>query len=410
MRLYHVVGLVGALMGSQVRAEPDIPIDPNLETEFDWEGEVTTQMIDRLTTSINKSYEKPSTAQDALTGHSNQMLRDAHPKGTGCVAAKLKVLDRATIQRTFLSRVQGLKIPSDFFQGGILQDPRGAEYNAVVRFSSSAPSVKPDTARDARGMAIKIFGVTGEKWPLPPPPNKGSSKNNQFGSDSYTGTQDFVMIDHPTFPIKDARAFNDLVAIALGLPGAIPKFLMPSSSPKEWRFDQLVSLLKFNGKKPAHLFGLRFHSITPYAWFGYPIKFSVTPHFPYTAVSSTEKNPNILRQMADETLQKQDIEFDFSIQIRDKNEPLVDIKKVVENASTLWSEANADYPSVKIATLTIPKQKFDDPKKLLDCDNLSFNIWNSLKVYRPLGSINRSRRAIYKAISDHRHTFNGQNQ
>ena len=40
-------------------------------------------------------------------------------------------------------------------------------------------------------------------------------------------------------------------------------------------------------------------------------------------------------------------------------------------------------------------------------ENLSFTPWHALPEHRPLGGINRARKAIYRAISRQRHELNG---
>lgn len=401
--------LYAAITPGVVRGSPkiqDIPIDPMLETSFDWEENITESMNDRLVQLISKQYAQPSEEMNAQTGHKNQMLRDAHPKGIACVTATLKIGDLEQINKAVLPRFPKQEVPFGLLQKGIFAGKSNKEYRAVVRFSSSAATVKPDYEPDARGMAVKIMGVIGEKWPLTTGPSSARSGNNQFTNDSFLNTQDFVMIDHPFFPIKNAQGFNDLIAVALGLPDALRGFLMPSANPGKWRFGEIAAFLRFNTKPPANLLTKTFHSITPYSFSGYPTKFMMAPRTGEEKIPSGSKDKNILRNMADATLSKSEVVFDFSIQLRPRYEAGVDIKRIVEDASTDWTKETQKYPFIKVATLTIPKQTVSDQKKLTDCDNLSFNIWNSVKDYRPLGSINRSRRVIYEHIALFRKQFN----
>jgi hypothetical protein len=41
------------------------------------------------------------------------------------------------------------------------------------------------------------------------------------------------------------------------------------------------------------------------------------------------------------------------------------------------------------------------------CEHLSFNPWRCLPEHRPLGGINRARKAIYDGITRRRHELNG---
>jgi hypothetical protein len=63
-------------------------------------------------------------------------------------------------------------------------------------------------------------------------------------------------------------------------------------------------------------------------------------------------------------------------------------------------------PYIKVATLRIPSQICDFPKRMVFCENLSFNPWRTLPEHQPLGGINRARRQVYPAISEFRHRRN----
>jgi hypothetical protein len=69
----------------------------------------------------------------------------------------------------------------------------------------------------------------------------------------------------------------------------------------------------------------------------------------------------------------------------------------IEDASVEWPETSAPFQPV--AMLRIPSQRFDSPEQLARCEAMSFNPWHSLVPHRPLGSMNRARRAIYDAMS-----------
>jgi len=50
----------------------------------------------------------------------------------------------------------------------------------------------------------------------------------------------------------------------------------------------------------------------------------------------------------------------------------------------------------------IPRQSIDVPGRELACERTSFNPWHSLAAHRPLGAMNRVRRAIYDAMQQFR--------
>ena len=92
----------------------------------------------------------------------------------------------------------------------------------------------------------------------------------------------------------------------------------------------------------------------------------------------------------------------FAIQVQ-----LQDAEKYMplEDTSIEWREE--DSPFVTVAHLKIEPQDFDTPEQNLFCDNLSFTPWHSIEEHRPLGGINRLRRAVYEAVSVYRHERNG---
>lgn len=92
--------------------------------------------------------------------------RDAHFKAHGCVKAQFRVL----------------QLP-DNMSAGIFAEAR--EYPAWIRYSNGSGKVQNDSAGDGRGMAIKLMGV----------------------ERSQSGTQDFVMVNHPVFFVKNAADY-----------------------------------------------------------------------------------------------------------------------------------------------------------------------------------------------------------
>jgi hypothetical protein len=76
------------------------------------------------------------------------------------------------------------------------------------------------------------------------------------------------------------------------------------------------------------------------------------------------------------------------------------------DTSIEWSENDAPFQTV--ARINVPAQDFDTPALNLQCDNQSFNPWFGLEAHRPIGGINRLRKAVYEAVSDYRHARNAE--
>ena len=76
----------------------------------------------------------------------------------------------------------------------------------------------------------------------------------------------------------------------------------------------------------------------------------------------------------------------------------------IENNGVLWPEKLS--PRVSIATLRLPKQKFDSPAQMEFARKLSYNPWHTITDHRPLGNQSRARRRMYFELSQLRHNMN----
>jgi hypothetical protein len=52
-----------------------------------------------------------------------------------------------------------------------------------------------------------------------------------------------------------------------------------------------------------------------------------------------------------------------------------------------------EHPS----TIKVAPQAFDTPERMKEAEDMSFDPWHALAEHRPLGGINRARRAVYAA-------------
>lgn len=70
----------------------------------------------------------------------------------------------------------------------------------------------------------------------------------------------------------------------------------------------------------------------------------------------------------------------------------------VKNPSIDCKESDSNF--IDVAKITAPKgQDINDPERDKYCENISFNPWNTQIENRPAGGINRTRLAVYSAIS-----------
>jgi hypothetical protein len=296
------------------------------------------------------------------------MRRDQHPKHHGCVRATFTV-------------VEGL--PEDL-RVGVFREPR--TYHALLRFSNGASLV--DNVPDARGLAIKLLGVEGPSL---------------IEGEADAGTQDFVFISLPVFFAKDPQ---DLVSFfgaakALGEATKAGDTAKAGEIKKQFatQFTNAEAMKKLGTPSPLEL---TYNSETPYRLGRHAVKYVVSPDAAKNASGlppvTKDSNPDAMREamIAHLTTGKKAAAFTFGVQIQ--TDP---VAMPVEDATVLW-----DAPAVTVATITIPPQEFARDDQLTFCENLSLTPWHAREAHRPLGGINRARRAIYQATSAFRHDAN----
>ncbi|WP_034280209.1 catalase family protein [Alkanindiges illinoisensis] len=293
-----------------------------------------------------------------------QAHRDVHPKAHGCVKAQFQVLDQLPV-----SLSQGMFKP-------------GHSYPAWIRFSNGSP--KPDRAdikRDARGMAIKVMNVPGQKL---------------LEDEAQASTQDFILINHPVFFANEPERYLALMKDING--GFLKKLQIPFSL----GFKGSKIAFQTTRSRIANPLQARYWSMVPYQ-LGTganrnAVKYSVRPCIAKQDAIPAQPDHNYLRGALKQSLNNADVCMEFLVQ------PRTSTALSVEDSMTEWKESDA--PFYKVATLTIPQQTFDTPAQNQFCENLSFSPWHALPEHRPLGATNRMRKVIYDHISRVRHQAN----
>jgi hypothetical protein len=163
----------------------------------------------------------------------------------------------------------------------------------------------------------------------------------------------------------------------------------------------LTIVKTIRGKSVASPLDLRYWSGSPY-WLGPPgttggraVKYSVTPHFRGTELPSDPDSmpDDYLSQALSRHLKTREAVFDFQVQLQ--TDP---VAMPVEDVSIEWDE-KVSKP-IPLATLTIGVQDVDSPKGRAlceQCEAMAFSPWNALSEHRPMGGINRLRKAVYLA-------------
>jgi hypothetical protein len=106
-----------------------------------------------------------------------------------------------------------------------------------------------------------------------------------------------------------------------------------------------------------------------------------------------------LRRAMAASLAQGDVEFDIRMQLQTDSHLMP-----IENNAVLWPERLS--PRISVATLRLPRQKFDSPAQMEFAKQLSYNPWHTIADHRPLGNQSRARRRMYLVLSGLRHSMN----
>jgi hypothetical protein len=284
--------------------------------------------------------------------------RDAHPKTHGLVSAQFIVLDGLPPQLRY----------------GVFKEPH--TFDALIRFSAGGVETQPDNDRGGGGMAIKLLGVPGEKI---------------LAAERDADTQDFIMINAPTFIVRNLADY-ELLHQAIDRGDQMAFF---RTRPEEAKVIKTITDAPFNNPMQV-----RYWSMVPYKLGPGAMKYSAKPISRTENTPPATRGPDFLHEAMVEQLKTEDVYFEFMVQLQ--NDP---VKMPIEDALTLWDEAQS--PFQRVAIIRIPKQDVDAPGRQTIAENLAFDPWHSLPEHRPLGSMNRARRVIYEIIADFRRKANG---
>ncbi|XOF33359.1 MAG: catalase family protein [Candidatus Electrothrix sp. YB6] len=325
-------------------------MNPELRPDFSLQGEdeIFQQMI-KLTVKMMEE------SKDGCP------LRVQHAKATACVTASFEIEQ---------------DIPDDL-RYGIFTQP-GRTFDAIVRFSNAQGSIEPDGEATGRGLAIKLPEVDG-------------SRALEGDTDR---SQDFLFVNHPVFPFPTPKEYLEIIERKnIPLVGDLLTL-----AHLFFDRDQLEIIKKIRAKSIASPLSSPYWSGAPF-WLGdaagttgQAVKYSAIPAAHTPGPADPEKmSADYLREAVAEHLAQQEAIFDFMVQ--QQGDP---VKMPIEDASVYWDEQKS--VPVKVATLRIAMQPVEKGSELKKrCEAMSFTPWHAQKEHRPLGGINRLRKAVYSA-------------
>ena len=266
-------------------------------------------------------------------------------------------------------------LPSDLRVGVFAP---GTEYAVWVRFSSDVQPGQPDR-KGTVGIAIKLFGVVGEKLLAP---------------EQNATTHDFILQNHDVFFVDTAKDMCEFTYQSLTSPAAGDEYLKAHPTTAQILDDMkkdVVSVLE-----------------TSY-WSGLPFRFGADRYVKYKLLPEKSEagsdgapdfdGPFYLRSNLHARLQKGEARFKFLVQFQtnDHDMPL-------DRATVRWCEEQSS--PLHVATLILPQQDLDTRNQSEYGENLAFNTWHALVEHEPVGTIAAARKVVYRASADVRRNFN----
>ena len=326
-------------------AEPAPPPDPPADgvPEFNTEYYLGSQQAEQAQIA-DFGRQIQELQQQAASEHRTAVFRGFHAKSHGCLHGEL---------RPHADRDERTRF-------GIFAD--SAPRPVWVRYSNGVGWKQADQALDARGMALKVMGVSGPKY-----------------LDDEQQTQDFLMTNSPTPVGKDAEEFMKFAHANLSGTVATVFFMAGharSAGPALTRTGPIDS-----ATTTQYWSGGAYHLGAHQA-----IKYTAKPCPGAPKRHPNQSDPDYLHQ--DLVAAARDgICYTFYVQFQADPE-----QTPIENAAREWTEDLS--PLVAVADIVLPAQELASSEL---CDSLAFSPWHAIAAHKPMGHINRARRVVYAA-------------
>ncbi len=345
---------------------PSVPVaySPALETPSPDEADAVIGLRDTLHT-INQT-----TLRDG--GHP---LRSVHAKSHALLTGEMEILPN---------------LPETLAQGLFAKPGRHA---LVMRISTNPGDILPDSVSLPRGLALKVADVDGERL---------------TGSEGQT-TQDFLLVDAPAFGAPDAAAFLKTVKLvakttdkATGAKQVLSAALRGVEHVIEAVGGESGTVKALGGHPMTNPLGDTYFSQTAFRYGAYIAKFSLRPvsrelRDLHDKLLDVRGKPDGLREGMNDFFNTHGGEWEFCVQLCTNIATMP-----IEDATAVWPVAES--PFVPVARVRIPKQTAWSRQLSVEIDDkTAFNPWQGLQAHRPLGSVNRARKASYEMSVEFRH-------
>jgi zinc transporter ZupT len=249
----------------------------------------------------------------------------------------------------------------------------GASYLATVRLSNAAGGSQPDSKPDMRGMALRIEVAPGQ-------------------------AHDLLATNYPVSHARNARQFVAFAKATAGGPlgRAVGVLNLCLTFGAKETVRMLSNVLRARHQKVSSLALETYWSRGATRWGPtLAVRYQLRPS-PDTKPLENPPHPSDPNFLADEFKQRLasgSVHFELCIQL------FVDEASTpIEDTAVEWTEQ--DSPPIPVAVLTINLPGASATEVALVgrvIESSAFNPWNTSDEHRPLGNLNRARKAVYDA-------------
>lgn len=345
-----------------------IAYTPDIEVVTDDEAALTNDIVETMAASSRCAFERHRHA-----------IRDAHAKSNGLLKGELTI---------------HAGLPDELRQG-VFAEAR--TYQVVARLSSAPSDIHSDKIPAARGFALKLIGVDGERLS---PAIEGRN-------------QDFLMVNFPALAFGTIAKYKRMLALLEAnshAPDTFQRLLAGTAHGAKQVLEGLGgtpgATLDGLARDNHHPLGETYHTQAAIRFGHYIAKLSLQPSS--DSVTSLTGQPvddveyASMRDAVSAHFAEHGAEYTLCAQL------CTDLDQMpVEDAAIAWPEKLS--PHRPVATLRFAPQATANPaRQVYGDDVLSFNPWNGVAAHRPLGGIMRIRRAAYERSTAFRHAMNAQ--
>ncbi|MFJ7496740.1 catalase family protein [Streptomyces sp. NPDC097727] len=316
-----------------------------------------------------------------------QAVRDAHAKGYGLVRGEVEILGG---------------LPQEYAQGVYATPGR---HDALVRFSNGSPHAGADAHLGrATGLALKMFDIDGPTLLEDEPDSRTFDYNTINAPVFFCNTLQHYLFIQELFLQAAAyfaegkrgrhRFYRDYVTGKGTL------------EPEDWAWEEFLTFLTVSQRPLVNVLLSTYTTMGAVRHGDYIAKLRLAPD-PACAAAVVERQidltsaAEVFRPALVAELRERPYAFDIQVQL------CADLKRMpVEDLTVEWPEQLSPY--VTVAKLRFPRQDISREENLTRMDALSFTPWRVPAAHRPLGSIMRARKEVYRRSSLLRHQLNQQ--